>query len=99
MSARGGEGIDTLKDALSALCSEYLASTDSVFVTNIRHIEALRNTRTALARVREGLDSGLPGDLVAQDIREALYHIGTIVGEISTDEVLGNIFKNFCIGK
>ena len=99
MSARGGEGIDTLKDALSALCSEYLASTDSVFVTNIRHIEALRNTRTALARVREGLDSGLPGDLVAQDIREALYHIGTIVGEISTDEVLGNIFKNFCVGK
>ena len=99
MSAREGEGIDTLKEALSALCCEYQASTDSVFVTNIRHIEALRNARTALARVREGLESGLPGDLIAQDIREALYHIGSIVGEISTDEVLRNIFKNFCIGK
>ncbi|MBU3807325.1 MAG: hypothetical protein H9802_02675 [Candidatus Phocaeicola faecipullorum] len=68
-------------------------------LTNLRHVEALSNASTALQRVLDGLNSGLPSDLVSQDIREALYHLGSIVGEISTDEVLGTIFSRFCVGK
>jgi tRNA modification GTPase len=68
-------------------------------VTNQRHIQALSDARISLWRVSEGLNAGLPTDLAAQDIREAIYHLGSIVGEISSDEVLGNIFRNFCIGK
>lgn len=99
MSARKGEGTDALKAALSGLCQEYSASSDGVVITNLRHVEALSNASTALQRVLDGLNSGLPSDLVSQDIREALYHLGSIVGEISTDEVLGTIFSRFCIGK
>ena len=99
VSAKKGEGLDDLRMALTEVCAEYAISSDDVVVTNARHIDALKNAQSALARVQDGLRSGLPTDLVSQDIREALYHIGSIVGEISTDEVLGNIFKNFCIGK
>ena len=99
VSAKKGEGLDDLRMALTEVCAEYAISSDDVIVTNARHIDALKNARTSLARVQDGLRSGLPTDLVSQDIREAIYHIGSIVGEISTDEVLGNIFKNFCIGK
>jgi tRNA modification GTPase len=76
-----------------------LGDSDTTLVTNQRHAQALSDARTSLLRVREGLAAGLPTDLAAQDIREAIYHLGSIVGEISTDEVLGNIFANFCIGK
>lgn len=99
MSARKGEGTDALKAALSGLCQEYSVSSDGVVITNLRHVEALSNASTALQRVLDGLNSGLPSDLVSQDIREALYHLGSIVGEISTDEVLGTIFSRFCVGK
>ena len=99
VSAKKGEGLDDLLMALTEVCAEYAISSDDVVVTNARHIDALKNAQSALARVQDGLRSGLPTDLVSQDIREAIYHIGSIVGEISTDEVLGNIFKNFCIGK
>ena len=99
ISAKKGTGIDSLKAALSDICSEYAAVSDNVIVTNMRHIEALTGARTSLHRVHDGLSEGLPTDLVAQDIREALYHLGDIVGEISTDEVLGSIFSRFCVGK
>ena len=99
VSAREGEGTGSLKDALSCLCQEYAGVSDGVIITNLRHIEALENASAALQRVRSGLSSGLPTDLVSQDIREALYHLGSIVGEISTDEILGSIFSRFCIGK
>ena len=99
VSAREGEGIGSLKDALSCLCQEYAGVSDGVIITNLRHIEALENASAALQRVHSGLSSGLPTDLVSQDIREALYHLGSIVGEISTDEILGSIFSRFCIGK
>ena len=99
VSAREGEGIGSLKDALSGLCQEYAGVSDGVIITNLRHIEALENASAALQRVHSGLSSGLPTDLVSQDIREALYHLGSIVGEISTDEILGSIFSRFCIGK
>ena len=99
ISAKTGQGLDTLKSALTDSCSDLLTDSDTTLITNARHYEALSNARDALVRVRKGLSEALPSDLLSQDIREALYHIGTIVGEISTDEVLGNIFSNFCIGK
>ena len=99
ISAKKGEGIDMLKSVLSEICAEYRSGSDGTLVTNMRHVEALTNARSALERVRNGLHSGLATDLVSQDIREALYHLGSIVGEISTDEVLGTIFERFCIGK
>ena len=99
ISAKSGEGLDTLKSALVSTQSGLISNSDTVLITNIRHYEALSNARDALVRVRSGLSDALPTDLLTQDLREALYHIGSIVGEISTDEVLGNIFENFCIGK
>ena len=99
ISAKTGQGLDVLKSALACSRRDLLADSDTTLITNARHYEALSNARDALIRVRKGLSDALPSDLLSQDIREALYHIGTIVGEISTDEVLGNIFRNFCIGK
>ena len=99
ISAKTGAGISDLRTNLASSQRNLLAESDTTLVTNQRHVQALTDARTSLLRVREGLASGLPTDLAAQDIREAIYHLGSIVGEISTDEVLGNIFANFCIGK
>ena len=99
ISAKTGSGLDTLRSYLASSQRDLLGDSDTTLVTNQRHVQALSDARTSLLRVRDGLASGLPTDLAAQDIREAIYHIGSIVGEISTDEVLGNIFRNFCIGK
>ena len=99
ISAKTGSGINNLRAVLAASQRDLLADSDTTLVTNQRHVQALSDARTSLLRVRAGLASGLPTDLAAQDIREAIYHLGSIVGEISTDEVLGNIFRNFCIGK
>ena len=99
ISAKTGSGIADLRSVLATSQRDLLADSDTTLVTNQRHVQALSGARTSLLRVREGLASGLPTDLAAQDIREAIYHLGSIVGEISTDEVLGNIFRNFCIGK
>ena len=99
ISAKTGTGISSLRELLASTQRDLLSDSDTTLVTNQRHVQALTDARTSLLRVREGLTSGLPTDLAAQDIREAIYHIGSIVGEISTDEVLGNIFANFCIGK
>ena len=99
ISAKTGSGIDNLRSILASSQRDLLADSDTTLVTNQRHVQALSDARTSLLRVKEGLAFGLPTDLAAHDIREAIYHIGSIVGEISADEVLGNIFKNFCIGK
>lgn len=99
ISAKNGAGLEILRTHLASTQRDLLADSDTTLVTNQRHAQALSDTRTSLLRVREGLASGIPTDLAAQDIREAIYHLGSIVGEISTDEVLGNIFRNFCIGK
>lgn len=99
ISAKTGSGIDILRSVLAASQHNLLADSDTTLVTNQRHIQALADSRASLLRVRDGLLAGLPTDLAAQDIREAIYYLGSIVGEISTDEVLGNIFRNFCIGK
>ena len=99
ISAKTGSGISDLRSVLAASQRDLLGDSDTTLVTNQRHVQALSDARTSLLRVREGLAFGLPTDLAAQDIREAIYHLGSIVGEISTDEVLGTIFRNFCIGK
>ena len=99
ISAKTGSGIQNLRNILADSQRNLLGDSDTTLVTNQRHVQALADARTSLLRVREGLASGLPTDLAAQDIREAIYHLGSIIGEISTDEVLGNIFRNFCIGK
>ena len=99
ISAKTGTGIDILRAILAGSQRDLLADSDTTLVTNQRHVQALSDSRTSLLRVRDGLATGLPTDLAAQDIREAIYHLGSIVGEISTDEILGNIFRNFCIGK
>ncbi|MBQ7017678.1 MAG: tRNA uridine-5-carboxymethylaminomethyl(34) synthesis GTPase MnmE [Bacteroidales bacterium] len=101
ISAKKGLGIDALQSVLvesqKALSSS--AAAGGTLVSNIRHYQALMDAQIALDRVEDGLTSDLATDLVAQDIREALYHLGSIVGEINTEEVLGNIFGKFCIGK
>lgn len=98
LSAKKKLHIQTLQKEIIALVQA--AKTDSgVVVTNIRHFEALQQAQQAVHRVFEGMTSHISTDLIAQDLREVLYHIGEITGEITTDEVLGNIFKNFCIGK
>lgn len=100
ISAKTGKGLSTLTKTLGEIGSEITGSTDETLVTNVRHYEALVRAASALERVRTGLHiATLPPDLIAQDLREALYHLGEIVGEITTDETLGNIFRNFCIGK
>lgn len=100
ISAKTGSGLPELTETLAEIGRRITGDTDETLVTNIRHYEALSRAATALGRVRDGLKvATLPPDLIAQDLREALYHLGEIVGEISTDEVLGNIFRNFCIGK
>lgn len=100
ISAKTGKGLSTLTKTLGEIGSEITGSTDETLVTNVRHYEALVRAASALERVRAGLHiATLPPDLIAQDLREAIYHLGEIVGEITTDETLRNIFRNFCIGK
>lgn len=74
-------------------------SEEDVIVTNLRHYEALTKAFEAILRVKEGLEIGITHDFLSQDIRECMFHLGEITGQISTDEILGNIFSKFCIGK
>ena len=69
------------------------------YVTNLRHYQALKDAQASIERVFDGLDNNLPTDLLAQDLREATDDLGSIIGEISSQDVLNNIFANFCIGK
>lgn len=99
ISAKKNLNIEKLKEILVNSQNGLNVAPDKTLVTNIRHYQALCDAQIALDRVEDGLESSIPTDLVAQDIREALYHLGSIVGEINTDEILGNIFGRFCIGK
>lgn len=99
ISAKTGSGIEDLRKILAASQRDLLADSDTTLVTNQRHVQALSDARTSLLRASEGLALGIPTDLVSQDIRETIYALGTISGEISAQDVLINIFQNFCIGK
>lgn len=99
ISAKTGKNIDELIDTLlDSIQLEPIGSQD-VIVTNVRHFEILNLARHSINRVLEGLDNRITNDFLAQDIRECLHYLGEITGEITTHEVLGHIFKNFCIGK
>ena len=99
ISAINNTGIKELTSSISTIYRDMDTGTETTLVTNIRHLEALKSAKESLLRVRLAIDSKVPTDLVSQDLREVLYHLGTITGEITTDEVLGNIFSKFCIGK
>lgn len=99
ISAKTGNGLDQLQKTLNEIQQAMNANHDAVLVTNLRHYEALQHASVSLDAVSRGLEEGVPADLVAQDLREALYYLGSITGEITTDEVLGSIFGRFCIGK
>jgi tRNA modification GTPase len=88
-----------LEEALIKASGAATTDVNDVIITNVRHFEALDKALSAMHRAKTGLSSGMTGDLLAQDIREALHYLGEITGEITNDEVLGNIFRNFCIGK
>ncbi len=100
ISAKEGLGLDTLTDTLVGLAQESTTSAGDIIVTNARHYAALTAALDDIRRVRQGLSTHLSGDFVAQDLRECLFHLAEITGgAVTTDEVLGTIFKNFCVGK
>ena len=99
ISGKTGFGLDLLKKELVSSQKAQTYNSDQTVVTNLRHYEALRNASEALSRVRHSLSSGLPSDLLAEDLRDAINHLGTITGEVTSDEILGEIFGRFCIGK
>ena len=100
VSAKNRTGIDLLTESLAESQNALKTSSASATtVTNLRHYEALTHAQEALTRVRSGLDTSLSTELLAEDIRLALHHIGTITGEITPDEILATVFGRFCIGK
>ena len=99
LSAKTGAGVEVLKSKLLSLVQTGKLRNNDTIITNARHYDALGEALKSIQNVQAGLDGGLSDDLMAIDIREALHHFGRITGEISTDDLLGNIFANFCIGK
>jgi tRNA modification GTPase len=99
ISAKERVGVDHLKMELLGLVNTGKLSNNELIVSNSRHFEALSKALTSLNEIRVGVDQERSTDLLAIDIREALHHLGEITGEVSTDDLLGNIFANFCIGK
>ncbi|MCT4624523.1 MAG: tRNA uridine-5-carboxymethylaminomethyl(34) synthesis GTPase MnmE, partial [Schleiferiaceae bacterium] len=86
-------------NALIKATGVHQINNNETIVTNARHLHALTQAGENLARAQHGLEMDLPGDLMAQDIRQTLFHLGEITGEVSADDLLGNIFGKFCIGK
>jgi tRNA modification GTPase len=97
ISAKLGIGIEELKKAIIDLVKNQ--KTSDTVITNLRHYEHLLKAKDALDEVLNGIDFGITGDFLAQDIRLALHHLGEITGTITTDDLLANIFSKFCIGK
>ena len=99
ISAKEKSGLEILRQKLSEVIVKEKLNSDDVIITNIRHYEALLYVSESLERVITGLENQIPEDLIAIDIRQAIHYLGEITGEITSDEILGNIFRNFCIGK
>ncbi len=99
LSAKQKVGVDELKEKLLSFVNTGALRNNDTIVTNSRHYDSLLKAFEEIIKVKYGLDSGLSGDLLAIDIRQALFHFGEITGEITNDDLLGNIFANFCIGK
>lgn len=99
ISAKNGDNLEVLKQQLLALVNTGALRNNETIVTNARHYDALIKALEEIQKVKFGLQTNLSSDLMAIDIREALYHFGLITGQVTNDELLGNIFANFCIGK
>jgi len=99
ISAKERLHTDELQELLYNAAKLPELSDQDIMVTNMRHYEALKQAHTAIVRVQDGLNDRISGDFLSQDIRECLHYLGEITGQITTDEVLGNIFSKFCIGK
>lgn len=99
ISAKSRTNIEQLRNMLSELSCIPETSNNDIIITNVRHYEALTKALNAINRVEYGLTTSLTGDLIAQDLRECLFHLNDILGEVTTDEILHNIFKHFCVGK
>jgi len=99
ISAEKRENLEGLKEKVMDYVSLEKFNTSGTIVTNVRHYQSLLQTRQALEDVLGGIDNQITHDFLAQDIRHALHHLGEITGEITTDDLLGNIFSKFCIGK
>lgn len=96
-SAKQGLGIGTLKKAMHDAVD--LPTSSEILLSNVRHRDALFRVDQSIANVLEGLASSVPADLVAVDLREAIYHLGSITGEVTSNDLLSNIFNRFCVGK
>ncbi|MDR1984257.1 MAG: tRNA uridine-5-carboxymethylaminomethyl(34) synthesis GTPase MnmE [Prevotellaceae bacterium] len=99
ISAKEKINIELLQNILLEASQIPEIGSNDVIITNMRHLEALQNAHSAIIRVQNGLKQNISHDFLAQDIRDCIFHIGTITGNITTDEILGNIFSKFCIGK
>ena len=99
ISAKNEEHIEKLKKDIAFYGRDLVVGENEVLVTNLRHYEALIKAAESLVKVKEGLDFGISTEFVAQDLKEVLYYLGSITGEISSGDVLNNIFGRFCIGK
>ena len=99
LSAKNKTGIDELKHQLLSFVNTGALRNNETIVTNTRHYDSLLKALEEISKVKFGIQTNLPSDLMAIDIRQALYYFGEITGEVTNDELLGNIFANFCIGK
>jgi tRNA modification GTPase len=99
ISAKENIGVDELKNQLLSFVNTGALRNNETIVTNTRHYDSLLKALDEIQKVNYGLQTNISSDLMAIDIREALYHFGMITGEVTNDELLGNIFANFCIGK
>jgi len=99
ISASQKENLENLKSSLKTLVSLEDFKSSNTIVTNLRHYESLTKTDEALDLVLVGINDQVTNDFVAMDIRQALHHLGEITGQITTDDLLANIFSKFCIGK
>jgi len=99
ISAKQKEGIEELKNQLMSFVNTGALRNNETIVTNTRHYDSLLKALEEIQKVRFGMDTNLSSDLMAIDIKQALYYFGEITGEVTNDELLGNIFANFCIGK
>ena len=99
LSAKKNIGVDALKAKMLDFVNTGALRNDETIVTNSRHYDALLKALEEIEKVQYGINTDLPSDLMAIDIKQALYHFGEITGQVTNDELLGNIFANFCIGK
>jgi tRNA modification GTPase len=99
LSALTGECIENLRHILTQKIAGDFSLADETIVTNVRHVDALRRTIGSLEKAQADLDMQITADFIAMDIRQAMFDLGTITGDISTEDLLGNIFSKFCIGK